>query len=325
VPLLFVRKQRILPVRVLTASKYLARLAGWLGRPAPVEDELLQIVPCRAVHTWGMRFPIDILFLNSDSRVLESISSLPPNRLTSPQVKAVSVIEAPAGFIRREGIQLGDKLMVRSDGEHNPGTTAWSYILHWPLNLFMAILWAQLIYYIFGLGWERVSILSAGVLIHNSVLFILFLLRRPSRNTSWRASDWLIALATLACAMALRPVEQAWQGGIPWPLILQLAGIAGILVSLFSLGRSFGIIPANRQVQVHGAYRLVRHPLYASELLFYAGFLLGNPSAPNIILAGFILIGQIYRSLAEETLLMKDPAYKAYAQVVRSRFIPYIV
>lgn len=323
--LLHVRMQRIVPVRVLTASRFFSRLAGWLGRRYPVEDELLQLKPCRAVHTWGMSFPIDILFLNPDSRVLEALPSVPPNRVTSPQAKAVSVVEAPAGFIQREGIRLGDKLLIRSDGEHKPGATAWGFILHWPLNLFIAILWAQLLYYILGRSWDGFSIMSLGVLVHNSVLLVLFLLRRPSLDTSRRWSDWLVALATMACAMILRPISEVWQPGAPYSAALQLAGIAGILVSLFSLGRSFGIIPANRRVQVGGAYRLVRHPLYASELLFYSGFLLGNPSVRNTLLVLLILIGQIWRTLAEESLLMRDPAYQQYAQNVRSRFIPFLL
>ncbi len=324
-PLLHVRMQRVIPVRVLTANHFFSRLAGWLGRHGPVDDELLQLTPCRAVHTWGMSFPIDILFLNTDSRVLVALSEVPPNRVTSPQAKAVRVLEAPAGFIQREGIRLGDKVLIHSDGDHKPGAAAWSYILHWPLNLTMAILWAQLLFFIIGNGWGRFSYLGLGILVHNSLLLLLFLLRRPSQDTSHRWSDWLVALATMACAMILRPVQASAQAGLPLAAALQLAGIAGILVSLLSLGRSFGIIPANRQVQVGGAYRLVRHPLYTSELLFYGGFLIGNPSWQNIVLALLILAGQIWRALAEESLLMHDPAYQEYARSVRSRFIPYLL
>ncbi len=324
-PLYHVRLQRMLPVRILSAQTFTSRLAGWLGRSAPAADELLQISPCSSVHTWGMRFPIDVVFLDSEGRVIEAVSSLAPNRVAVPKVSAASVVEAPAGFIKEEEIMLGDRLSIIIDDQHWPGASVWSYILHWPLNLVLAILWAQLVLFIFSQGLGRFSLLGIGVLVHNSLLLLLFLFRRPSQDTSRRWSDWVVAVLTLACAMGLRPLHQVWQPGLAASLSLQAVGIAGILVSLLSLGRSFGIIPANRQVQVRGAYRLVRHPLYASELLFYAGFLLGNPSLQNMILAGLILVGQIWRALAEEALLLHDPAYRNYAKMVRSRFIPGII
>jgi protein-S-isoprenylcysteine O-methyltransferase Ste14/uncharacterized membrane protein (UPF0127 family) len=324
-PLFHIRLKKMLPVRILSADTFTSRLAGWLGRSAPEADELLHLIPCHGVHTWGMQFPIDVLFLDSGSRVIDSRSNLAPNRISVPKGKVASVIEAPAGFIEEEQITLGDRLTIIIDDQHWPRVSVWSHILHWPLNLALAILWAQLVLFIFSQGLDWFSLRGIGVLVHNSLLLLLFLFRRPSQDTSRRWSDWVAAVLTLACAMGLRPLHQVWEPGLFASLGLQAVGISGILFSLLSLGRSFGIIPANRQVQVCGAYRLVRHPLYASELLFYAGFLLGNPSLQNMILAGSILVGQVWRALAEEELLLHDPVYQEYAQTVRCRFIPGII
>lgn len=321
-PLYAEQKQKELPVRVFTAATFLSRLAGWLGRNKAEENELLHLVPCRGIHTWGMQFPIDVLFLDAENRITATVSSLRPNKMASPRGKVMSVLEAPAGFCQVHDLQPGDRLLIKSDGRHRVSFNAWRHILHWPMNLFIAILWAQLVVYIFSQGWGHFPWLSLGVLLHNSLLLFLFLLRRPSRDTSRRPLDWAVAFITLGCAMALRPLPQVWETGLVASLVLQATGITGILFSLLSLGRSFGIIPANRSVQIHGAYQVVRHPLYASELVFYAGFLIGHPSLQNLLLAGLILAGQIWRALAEENLLMRDPAYQKYAALVRSRFIP---
>ncbi len=321
-PLFAQRTQEWLPVRLMTADTFLSRLAGWLGRSQAEADELLHLLPCRGVHTWGMRMPIDVIFLDRENRIVATMASLQPNRLASAATGTFSVIEAPAGFCQRHDLRIGDRLTLTSDGRHRPEHAAWSSILHWPMNLFIAILWAQLVVFIFHQGWGHFTWQGLGVLLHNSLLMILFLIRRPSQETSKRPLDWIIAFLTLACAMGLRPLAQPWQAGQFASLALQALGICGILYALLSLGRSFGIVPANRTVQVHGAYRVVRHPLYASELLFYAGFLVGHPSLQNFLLTGLILAGQIWRALAEETLLMRDPLYQHYAAVVRRRFIP---
>jgi protein-S-isoprenylcysteine O-methyltransferase Ste14 len=98
----------------------------------------------------------------------------------------------------------------------------------------------------------------------------------------------------------------------------------GLLVALLSLGRSFGIVPANRGVKRHGLYRIVRHPIYASELIFHLGYLLGNISGRNLGLVILVAAGQVYRLLAEERLLREDPAYRDYVKAVRYRLVPGI-
>jgi len=107
-------------------------------------------------------------------------------------------------------------------------------------------------------------------------------------------------------------------------LPFKAVGIVGLLVALISLGRSFGIIPANRGIKRAGLYRIVRHPIYASELIFHAGYLLGNVSGRNLVLVILVAAGQVYRLLAEERLLSGDGEYRDYAEAVRYRLIPGI-
>lgn len=85
------------------------RRKGLLGRKALSEGEGLWIVPCEAVHTFGMRFSIDLIYLDPARRVKKVCHSVPPNRL-SACLSAHSVVELAAGSIRRSGTLKGDQL-----------------------------------------------------------------------------------------------------------------------------------------------------------------------------------------------------------------------
>lgn len=85
--------------RLLTRTRFLQRFYGLLGRNRPPGRRLgLLFSPCRAVHTWGMRYPIDIVFLGRDGRVLNVVQHLAPWRMALC-LRAVAVVELRAGTI----------------------------------------------------------------------------------------------------------------------------------------------------------------------------------------------------------------------------------
>lgn len=86
-----------------------ARIKGLLGRDGLSAGEGLWILPCEAVHTFGMRFPIDLVYLDRKKRIRKLQSAVPPWRL-SACFSAHSVLELAAGTIRATQTQLGDKL-----------------------------------------------------------------------------------------------------------------------------------------------------------------------------------------------------------------------
>lgn len=108
-----------------------------------------------------------------------------------------------------------------------------------------------------------------------------------------------------------------WAGGS-----LLLCGIAFQLFAKLSLGRSFGLLPANRGVVSVGAYRFVRHPIYAAYLLSEIGFVLTNYSPRNVFLITSWMLLQIGRICLEERVLSEDADYRAYKEKVRYRLIP---
>jgi uncharacterized membrane protein (UPF0127 family) len=86
------------------------RRRGLLGRD-DFEGALL-LRPAKAVHTLGMRFPIDVAFCDDDLRVLETVC-MRPHRLGLPRRRARGVIEAASGAFERWGLRPGDHLEVK--------------------------------------------------------------------------------------------------------------------------------------------------------------------------------------------------------------------
>jgi uncharacterized membrane protein (UPF0127 family) len=82
-----------------------ARRRGLLGRDGI--DGALLLTPARAVHTIGMRFDLDVAYLDGDRRVLE-VQTMRRNRLGRPRWRARSVLEAEAGAFARWGLGVGD-------------------------------------------------------------------------------------------------------------------------------------------------------------------------------------------------------------------------
>jgi len=107
----------VLASRVELAADSESRRRGLLGRDRMPEDEGLVIAPCSAVHTWFMRFPIDVVFAARDGRVLKTRARVGPWRIASAW-RAFAVVELAAGALERRPVHPGDQLTVT---EFRPG------------------------------------------------------------------------------------------------------------------------------------------------------------------------------------------------------------
>lgn len=105
------RHGRIVARTLLTAFDSKSRKKGLLGRDSLPEGSALIIAPCQAIHTFSMRFVIDVLFVSKDGRVLKVRQAVPPRRI-AVSLRAFAVVELPAGAIERSGTQAGDRLQV---------------------------------------------------------------------------------------------------------------------------------------------------------------------------------------------------------------------
>ncbi|MEU6861811.1 DUF192 domain-containing protein [Streptomyces sp. NPDC046876] len=94
------------------AASYRARTRGLLGRPGLTGALLL--TPATSVHTFGMRFPIDVAHLDRALRVI-AVTTMPPNRLGRPRLRARHVLEAEAGAMAAWGLRTGTALTLCLD------------------------------------------------------------------------------------------------------------------------------------------------------------------------------------------------------------------
>ena len=93
--------------RVTGATGRLERAVGLLARRGLEWGEALWIMPSRGVHTWGMRFTIDLVALNADGVVVDLVEGLKPWRLRLPRPGTAGVLELAEGSLRNSGTRLG--------------------------------------------------------------------------------------------------------------------------------------------------------------------------------------------------------------------------
>lgn len=103
---------------------------------------------------------------------------------------------------------------------------------------------------------------------------------------------------------------------------LSVFGLLIVIGGKISLGRSFGLIPANRGIVSTGLYRLVRHPIYLGYLITHVAFVVANPTAWNSALLLTADIALLARAVCEERTLARDEAYRTYQTRVRWRVVP---
>jgi uncharacterized membrane protein (UPF0127 family) len=101
---------------VLTiADSFLLSLIGLMGRSHLEAGHGLWIVPCQSVHTFWMRFSIDVVFLDEHSKVIHLVENLRPFRVSKHLSRARSVIELPVSSIRTTGTQIGDEIRFEQE------------------------------------------------------------------------------------------------------------------------------------------------------------------------------------------------------------------
>ena len=159
--------------------------------------------------------------------------------------------------------------------------------------------------------------LSALLGLQSAVVAYLLVNRNPSRGEgplTWQLLAWASALLPLAARTDGPSLIQ--------PLIAALVAALGLglaIWALLSLGRAFGVAPADRGLMTSGPYRWLRHPAYAGELLSVGAFVLAHAGPWNVVLFALLLISLVVRMRMEEGVI---EGYGAYAHRVRRRLIP---
>jgi uncharacterized membrane protein (UPF0127 family) len=111
-PVINLTKQTWLATKVRKADNFLTRLIGLLKRTHLGPEEALWLMPSKGIHTIGMKFPIDVVFLTRDNEVVGVISGLAPYRVSAVHLRGYSVMELPAGTIKKSRTEIGDKFEI---------------------------------------------------------------------------------------------------------------------------------------------------------------------------------------------------------------------
>jgi protein-S-isoprenylcysteine O-methyltransferase Ste14 len=161
------------------------------------------------------------------------------------------------------------------------------------------------------------------LLASESLVVVLTIVRRRARLVDRSIAAGVVTILSVAGP----PLVRASDATLPLApdeltAIVSACGLALVIVGKMTLGRSFGVAPANRGVVVAGPYSFVRHPIYTGYLVAHAGFLIANPSPWNIAVILVADAALILRALLEERVLSHDVVYQGYCRRVGWHLVP---
>ena len=111
-PVTNLTKKTWLATKVRKADSFITRLVGLLKRTTLGPEEALWLTPSKGIHTIGMKFPIDVVFLDKDNIVIGIVSGLVPYRITALRLRGHSVLELPKGTLNKSRTEVGDQLEI---------------------------------------------------------------------------------------------------------------------------------------------------------------------------------------------------------------------
>lgn len=118
-PVINLTKNTWLATKVIKADSFITRLVGLLKRKKLGPEEAIWLVPSKGIHSIGMKFIIDVVFLDKDRRVVSLIPSMAPYRASGINLLAHSALELPNGTIRKSHTEVGDQFEVSLEESSN--------------------------------------------------------------------------------------------------------------------------------------------------------------------------------------------------------------
>jgi protein-S-isoprenylcysteine O-methyltransferase Ste14 len=155
-----------------------------------------------------------------------------------------------------------------------------------------------------------------------SLVVVLTITRRRAQTVDRSAAAAVVTTISLATPALVRASQGAPLMPDVMTAMISAAALCLVLVGKIALGRSFGLVPANRGVVVRGPYTFVRHPIYTGYLVTHVAFLVANPTPWNV--AVFVIgdTALIVRALMEERVLSADVEYQRYCVRVGWHLVP---
>jgi protein-S-isoprenylcysteine O-methyltransferase Ste14 len=155
-----------------------------------------------------------------------------------------------------------------------------------------------------------------------SLVVVLTIVRRRALAVDRSIVAAVLTTMSLAGPALLRPIDGSPLMPDAITAILSAIGLALVVVGKIALGRSFGLVPANRGVVVRGPYTVVRHPIYTGYLITHIAFVMAHPAVWNIAILLLSDTALILRALVEERVLRADAVYQQYCLQVGWHLVP---
>jgi len=169
------------------------------------------------------------------------------------------------------------------------------------------------------------SFVEISFIVQNVILSFVVIIRIPHKTIDHSVFHQIIALVAFFSGAAFMGQPSTSDSTLVAvsTVVTAAANVIGI-ITLLNLGKSFGILIALRKVKRHGAYGLIRHPMYFSDILLRCGFLVSHFNVFVVIMFVVSTACYVYRAILEERHLSERKEYRAYMTRVRYRFIPFI-
>ncbi len=155
-----------------------------------------------------------------------------------------------------------------------------------------------------------------------ALVVVLTMIRRPAGLVDRTMKARLLTGISTFGAPLVSPMSEAAVAPEVLTIAVAAGGLMVVVLGKMSLGRSFGLSPANRGVVSTGMYRFMRHPIYFGYLITHVAFVAANPGPWNLMVLAAADMALMFRAVCEEQTLAQDPAYRAYMGRVRWRIVP---
>jgi protein-S-isoprenylcysteine O-methyltransferase Ste14 len=183
--------------------------------------------------------------------------------------------------------------------------------------LFVALSWS------FLLDFQHTGRLTGLLFLTSEALVVVFtIVRRRAQTIDRSFAAGALTMISLLGPPLVRPSDTPALVADELTALVSIVGGLIVIAGKLTIGRSFGLVPANRGVVATGPYSIVRHPIYAGYLLSHAALLASYPSEWNVAIILVADTALVFRALAEERVLSADREYQTYCDRVAWHLLP---
>jgi protein-S-isoprenylcysteine O-methyltransferase Ste14 len=216
---------------------------------------------------------------------------------------------------------------IRSRGNSGFGTWALGFrratVTDWAARGIVCVMFGALCVNILQEFARTGHITGLMLLVSESLVIVLTLARRRATLIDRSVPAAIVTLVSVAGPPLMRADSD--MAALAPDILTGVVSVVALLLILsgkVTLGRSFGLVPANRGVVVQGPYAAVRHPIYTGYLVTHIAFLAAHPGVWNIAVLVIADGALIARALLEERVLSNDAIYRAYCRRVAWHLVP---